>query len=88
MVAHRGGVDPRPAQPGLLHDVLGVGGDLEHLVGHREEQRPQRLELGRVGDRRPVGVGRTRHPAAVVALGAPPAHAFEGTASGSSQTSE
>ena len=44
----------RPPQPGLLDDVLGVGGGAEHLVGDREEQAA-------VGDERVVGSCRRRY---------------------------
>src|SRR5690606_5147051 len=37
-VADLGVVDAGPAQPRLLHDVVGVGRRAEHLVGHREEE--------------------------------------------------
>jgi len=43
-----GAVDAGPPQPGLLDDVLGVGGGAEHLVGDGEEQVA-------VGDERVVG---------------------------------
>ena len=52
-VAHLGVVDVRPPQPGLLDDVLGVGGRAEHLVGDGEEQAA-------VGDERVVGSCRRR----------------------------
>jgi hypothetical protein len=38
LVTHLDAVDLRPAQPGLLEHVLGVGGRAEHLVGDREQQ--------------------------------------------------
>jgi hypothetical protein len=31
-------IDADPPQPGLLHDVFGVGGHAEHLVGDGEQQ--------------------------------------------------
>ena len=38
LVPHRVEIDVRPAQPGLLQDVLRVGGRAEHLVGDGEQQ--------------------------------------------------
>ena len=43
-VTHFGLIDIGPTQPGLLHDVLGVGRGTEHLVGDREEQATVRDE--------------------------------------------
>ena len=37
-VPHHAEIDARPPQPGLLEDVLRVGGRAEHLVGDREQQ--------------------------------------------------
>ena len=42
-------VDGLPAQPGVLQDVLGVGGRPEHPVGDPEQPRAQGLELGEPG---------------------------------------
>ena len=52
LVPDDGEIDARPPQPGLLQDVLGVGGRAEHLVGDGEQQVA-------VGDERlGGGVGR------------------------------
>ena len=47
-VHHVGSFDAGPLHPGLLDDVLGVGGGAEHLVGDCEQQAA-------VGDERIVG---------------------------------
>ena len=39
-----GAIGPVPAQPGLLHHVLGLGQAAEHPVGDRDQERPVRLE--------------------------------------------
>ena len=38
LIAHGVEIDARPPQPGLLQDVLRVGGRAEHLVGDGEQQ--------------------------------------------------
>ena len=38
LIPHGAEIDARPPQPGLLQDVLGVGGRAEHLVGDGEQQ--------------------------------------------------
>ena len=53
-------VGRRPAQPGVLDDVLGVGDAAEHLVGHAEQQPPVPVEGGVVGgaSRRAAGISQ------------------------------
>jgi len=60
-VAYRGArvaTDRVRPQPGVLHDVLGVGGRAEHLVGDGEEEPA-------VGDERVLGHGHVHDPTAV-----------------------
>ena len=35
-----------PAQPGILHHVLGIGADAQHAVGDGKQAGPQGLEGG------------------------------------------
>jgi hypothetical protein len=51
------GTEIRPPQPGLLHDVLGVGGRAEHLAGDGEEQAAVGDErfVAHAGDATPLG---------------------------------
>ncbi len=51
-------VDCGPSQPGVLHDVLGVGDAAEHPVGRCEQQPPMLGE--RVGHE--YELARTRKP--------------------------
>jgi hypothetical protein len=61
-VAHPAEIHPRPAQPGLLQDVLRVGGGAEHLVGNGEQQVA-------VGEERLGGGIRAGHGQLLFALG-------------------
>ncbi len=58
------GTEARPPQPGLLHDVLGVGCGAEHLVGDGEEQAAVGDErvVGHACDATPLGCARGARP--------------------------
>ena len=58
-LGNRGALAVLPAQPDILHQILGLGALAQHAIGQPEQARAMALEIlqSRIGGRRSVGSG-------------------------------